>query len=152
MKSKHLSLLKKANAALLERGDTDCLADYFSPNYVAHITGKDVSGGYDLIKHIVTLYHKAFSGITTKVDILTRLPSSVAKDHPGNTPRPIQGVSCNQPPNDMAGNDDESIRGRPHCGGMVHYRSGRTTAAGQEITQEMKRSKESLQKVEPPPA
>jgi predicted ester cyclase len=78
MKSKHLSLLKKANAALLERGDTDCIADYFSPNYVAHITGKDVSGGYDLIKHIVTLYHKAFSGITTKVDILAQQDYRVA--------------------------------------------------------------------------
>ena len=78
MKSKHLSLLKKANAALLERGEIAGIADYFSPSYVAHITGKDASGGHGMIRRVVTLYQRAFSNITTKVEILAQQGDRVA--------------------------------------------------------------------------
>ena len=78
MKSKHLSLLKKATAALLERGEIDRMADYFSPNYVVHLTGKDASGGHDMIRKVVSLYQSAFSGITTRVDLLAQQDDRVA--------------------------------------------------------------------------
>ena len=78
MKSSALSRIRKANKALLERGDGAAVARYFSPDYVAHITGRDVSGGHDLIRDIVALYQKAFSNITTTVEILVQQDDRVA--------------------------------------------------------------------------
>ena len=78
MKTNHLAQLKKANAALLERGDIDTLAKYFAPDYVAHLTGKDLSGGHDMIRTVVDLYQKAFADITTNVEVLVQQADRVA--------------------------------------------------------------------------
>jgi len=78
MKTDILSLLRKANAALLERGETEAIGDYFSLNYVAHITGKDISGGHKMIRQIVAMYQKAFSEITTTLEILAQQGDRVA--------------------------------------------------------------------------
>ena len=78
MKRCHGSQIRKANAALLERGEVAAVADYFAPEYVVHLTGQDVSGGYDMIRHVIALYHKAFAGITTTVDILAQQGDRVA--------------------------------------------------------------------------
>ncbi|MCF7855660.1 MAG: hypothetical protein K9N51_12740 [Candidatus Pacebacteria bacterium] len=68
MKADMLSLLRSANAALLERGEADVIGDYFSPGYIAHITGKDISGGHKMIREIVAMYQKSFAEITTTLE------------------------------------------------------------------------------------
>jgi predicted ester cyclase len=74
----NLSQIKKANAALFERGETDVIEDYFSPDYIVHITGKDITGGHDLIRKVVVMYQKAFSGITTSLEILAQQDDRVS--------------------------------------------------------------------------
>jgi predicted ester cyclase len=78
MKSKNASHLKKANAALIERGDADAIGDYFSPKYIAHTTDKNLEGGHALIRQIVALYQRAFTDITTTLDILAEQGDRVA--------------------------------------------------------------------------
>jgi predicted ester cyclase len=78
MKTDILSQLRKANAALLERGETEVIGDYFSPDYVAHITGKDITGGHKVIRQIVAMYQKAFGEITTSMEILVQQDDRVA--------------------------------------------------------------------------
>lgn len=67
-----------ANAALLERGEARAIADYFSPDYVAHVTDEDLAGGHALIRRIVALYQKAFGDIATTLDILVEQGDRVA--------------------------------------------------------------------------
>jgi predicted ester cyclase len=62
--------IKSANAALMENGNIDAVSDFFSPDYVAHLTGEDITGGHTAIRQIVSLYRRAFSGVKTTVDIL----------------------------------------------------------------------------------
>ena len=78
MKADMLSLLRSANAALLERGEAEVIGDYFSPSYTAHITGKDISGGHKMIRKIVAMYQKAFAEITTTLEILAQQNDRVA--------------------------------------------------------------------------
>ena len=78
MKSDVLSQLRNANAALLERGETEVIGDYFSPGYIAHITGKDISGGHKMIRQIVAMYQRAFAEITTTLEILAQQSDRVA--------------------------------------------------------------------------
>jgi predicted ester cyclase len=70
MKSQHVSQLKKANGALLERGEVDSVGDFFSPAYVVHITGKDVAGGHALIRQVAATYQRAFADISSSIEVL----------------------------------------------------------------------------------
>ena len=70
MKNDISSKIKKATTALLERGDIDAIADYFSPDYIAHATDTDLVGGHALIRKVVTMYQKAFADIEPTLDIL----------------------------------------------------------------------------------
>lgn len=78
MKSNTLSQINKANAALLERGEAGVVEEYFSPDYIVHITGKDITGGHDLIRKVVVMYQKAFSDITTTIEILAQQDDRVS--------------------------------------------------------------------------
>lgn len=78
MKNTNVSRIRRASRALLERGEAGTIPDYFSPEYVAHVTGKDLSGGHELIRQVVTLYHNAFSNITMTFDILVEQGDRVA--------------------------------------------------------------------------
>ena len=72
MKNNRVSQLKKASRAILERGERGAIPDYFSPAYVVHVTGQDLAGGHELIRHVVELYQRAFTKITTTVEILAQ--------------------------------------------------------------------------------
>lgn len=72
------SKIKKASAALLERGETDAVADYFSPDYIVHTTDNDMAGGHALIRKVVAMHQKAFGDIATTLDILAEQDDRVA--------------------------------------------------------------------------
>ena len=78
MNSKYVTLIRKANAALLERGEVEAVGEYFSPEYIVHITGEDLTGGHSLIRRVVAMYRKAFSDITTTLEILVQQSDRVA--------------------------------------------------------------------------
>ena len=70
--------IKEAGAALLERGEAEAVREYFAPDYVAHVTGRDVAGGIELVRQVVALYQKAFSDITSTVEILAEQGDRIA--------------------------------------------------------------------------
>ena len=72
------SIIKKANEALLVRGDADAVGRYFSPDYQVRITGKRLTGGHRMIRQVIALYQTAFSGITTKLERLAEQDDRVA--------------------------------------------------------------------------
>jgi len=72
LKKKHdlAKKVKAANKALMEKGNIDAVSDFFTPDYVAHLTGEDITGGHAVIRQIVSLYRRAFPDIKTSVEIL----------------------------------------------------------------------------------
>lgn len=73
-----VSQIRKANRALLEQGKVDAIGRFFSSEYAAHITGRDATGGHELIRQVVTLYRKAFSDIRSAVEILAQEGGRIA--------------------------------------------------------------------------
>ena len=44
--------IREANAALLGTGDLEAVADYFTSDYVAHVTEKDMTGGHAFVAKV----------------------------------------------------------------------------------------------------
>lgn len=63
-------MIKGASSALLENGELDFVADYFTPDYVAHLTGEDFSGGHPLIQKVIETYRRSFPDIQVTIDVL----------------------------------------------------------------------------------
>lgn len=64
------SKIETANTALFEEGDLDAIADFFSPEYVAHLTELDTTGGHHLVRRYVELVRSAFQDLSVEVDVL----------------------------------------------------------------------------------
>lgn len=72
------SKIKAANHALIENGDHDAIKEFFSPNYVAHLTGQDVAGGHKLVRSLLDLYQGAFPHREVQVEILLENSDRIA--------------------------------------------------------------------------
>ncbi|MCB1207866.1 MAG: ester cyclase [Verrucomicrobiales bacterium] len=64
------SIVRAANHALIENGNSDAIATYFAPDYIAHLTDQDVAGGHKLIRGMLDLYQRAFPSPKVEVEIL----------------------------------------------------------------------------------
>jgi predicted ester cyclase len=62
--------IKSANSALLENGNLAAIGEFFTTDYVAHLTDQDVTGGHDTIRKILGLYQHAFPDLQLRVEIL----------------------------------------------------------------------------------
>lgn len=58
--------IEAANSALIVKGNLNEVADFFTPDYVAHVTGQDFTGGHDVIKKIARTYRRAFFGYRSR--------------------------------------------------------------------------------------
>lgn len=72
------SKIKAANKTLIEKGDHDAIGKFFSPDYVAHLTGQDVAGGHGLVRGMLELYQRAFPRLKVQVDILLEGPDRIS--------------------------------------------------------------------------
>lgn len=70
--------IEAANVALIVHGDLAAVAEYFTTDYVAHVTGQDLSGGHEVVRQVVRAYRRAFSEIDLQVDVLVKAASRVA--------------------------------------------------------------------------
>ena len=70
--------IKAANAALLVDGNLDAVGEFFTPDYIAHVTGEDMALGHSGIQKVLTLYRKAFSDIQVEVEILVEGKDRIA--------------------------------------------------------------------------
>ena len=78
MSRSHASRIEAANSALIVNGDLGAIGEFFSPDYVAHLTDQDITGGHDLVRRIVSAYRRAFRDVHIEVEILVKAKDRVA--------------------------------------------------------------------------
>jgi predicted ester cyclase len=72
------SKIHAANSALIVDGNLDAVADFFAPDYVAHLTDQDITGGHDAIRRVIGMYQNAFSDLEVEVEILVEGTDRIA--------------------------------------------------------------------------
>ena len=70
--------IKAANRTLISEGNHGAVPEFFTADYVAHLTGRDVSGGHKLVREMLELYQRAFPRLTVDVEILLEGADRVA--------------------------------------------------------------------------
>lgn len=70
--------IKAANQKLITNGELAAIEEYFSPDYVAHLTGHNVAGGHTLVRSLLELYQRAFPHPKVQVEILLEGPDRIA--------------------------------------------------------------------------
>ena len=78
MSRSHASRIEAANSELIVNGDLGAIGEFFSPDYVAHLTDQDITGGHDLVRRIVSAYRRAFRDVHIEVEILVKAKDRVA--------------------------------------------------------------------------
>ncbi|MDF1799964.1 MAG: ester cyclase [Planctomycetota bacterium] len=59
-----------AHAALFGSKDMDAIGDFFADDYVAHVTGRDMTGGHAFLRRFLGMLHGAFFDLEVEVQIL----------------------------------------------------------------------------------
>lgn len=77
MPASNAALIAAANDALITNR-TDAAERFFAPGYVAHGTGRDLTGGPDAVRKFVGLLHGAFPDLEVTVEILAETEDRVA--------------------------------------------------------------------------
>ena len=72
------SLIENANCELYTNKNLDAVSDYFAPDYVAHLTRNDMTGGHKAIRQVLDLYHHAFADINVAIQILVEADDRIA--------------------------------------------------------------------------
>lgn len=71
-------LIEEANKTLISDGDLDAIASFFTPDYTAHITGRDFKGGHKVVRDTLGQLQKSFPDIQADVEILVEGEDKVA--------------------------------------------------------------------------
>lgn len=74
----NVKIIELANQTLLINGELDRVADFFTADYVAHVTGRDFVGGHEVVKKMVREYRRAFSQLEISVEVLVKAKSRIA--------------------------------------------------------------------------
>ncbi len=72
------AIVRIANARVLAGGELDRIPEFFTMDYVAHVTGQDLRLGYAGVRRIVALYRRAFPDLEVEVRILVASGKRVA--------------------------------------------------------------------------
>ena len=72
------SKIEAANAELIATGNVDAIGEFFTPDYVAHLTDQDMTGGHDAIRRVVDMYRSVFPDLQVDVEILVEAKDRVA--------------------------------------------------------------------------
>ena len=71
------SRIRAANTALLADGKPDAVGEFFTPDYVAHLTDSDMKG-HDAIRRWLGRLQRAFPDLRVEVEILLKSENRVA--------------------------------------------------------------------------
>lgn len=74
----HATMIVSANDVLLVEGDRNAVDDFFTADYVAHGTDRDLTGGPDGVRSFLDTVHRAFSDLQVDVEILAEAGDRVA--------------------------------------------------------------------------
>jgi predicted ester cyclase len=78
MDQSHAARIKAATAAIVAGGQLDAVDEFFTPEYVAHVTDRDLAGGPAWVRRFVGMLHEAFSDLEVEVEILLESGDRVA--------------------------------------------------------------------------
>jgi steroid delta-isomerase-like uncharacterized protein len=72
------SRIEAANSALMVDGNVDAVGEFFTPDYVAHLTDQEMTGGQGAVRTVLAMYRSAFSDLQVEVEILVEGSDRVA--------------------------------------------------------------------------
>jgi predicted ester cyclase len=72
------SRIEAANAALITRGETAAIGEFFAPRYVVHVGDRDVAGGPAWIRRHLDTMRRAFADPEIEVEVLVEGKDRVA--------------------------------------------------------------------------
>lgn len=72
------SKIHAANSTLLVDGDQNAVGDYFTPDYVAHLTDQETIGGHGAIRGFLGMLRRSFPDLRIEVEILVEAGDRVA--------------------------------------------------------------------------
>jgi steroid delta-isomerase-like uncharacterized protein len=72
------SRIRAANSALTANGNTDAVVEFFTSDYVAHLTDEDMAGGHEAIRRVLGMLRRAFPDLQVQVEILLEGKDRVA--------------------------------------------------------------------------
>lgn len=72
------SKIEAANLALMANGRVDAIGEFFTLDYVAHLTDQDMNGGHAAIRKVLGMYRRAFPDLQVEVEILVEAKDRVA--------------------------------------------------------------------------
>ncbi len=78
MNTSRAAKLRAANAALVVEGDLDAVGEFFTPDYVVHVTGRDMHNGHDGVRGFLVMLRKAFEELQVEVEVLVEAKDRVA--------------------------------------------------------------------------
>lgn len=78
MKPSLVAVLEAANQTLLVDGNLDAVPEYFTPDYVAHLTERDLKGGHAAIRKVLEERRRAFPRLEVEVEVLLERGDRVA--------------------------------------------------------------------------
>ena len=86
--------IQEANEELLNKGNVDMAPEFFAATYVAHLTGRELRGGPEVIQGFVTDLRTAFPDLRVEVEVLFAEGDRVAwqRTHRGTHQGDFMGV------------------------------------------------------------
>ncbi len=103
------SRIYSANTALIVDGNVEAIDEFFTPDYVAHVTDGELSGGHDAVRKVITMLRRAFTGLKVEVEILVEAENRIAWQRT------------------LKGTHDGSFKGFPATGRLLTWRDMVTT-------------------------
>jgi len=67
-----------AHSALFASSNMDAIEEFFAPDYVAHVTERDMDGGHAFLRQFLGMLHRAFPDLEVHVEILLEGEDRVA--------------------------------------------------------------------------
>lgn len=64
------AIIEAATAAVMCNGDTAAIPEYFTSDYVAHLTEEDFTGGHATLRKVAGMYRRSFPDIQVAIGIL----------------------------------------------------------------------------------
>ena len=131
--------IEAATAAVMCKGEIASIPEFFTSDYVAHLTEKDFTGGHATLRNVVGMYRRSFPDIQVTVEILVVNEDRVAWQRTlrATHEASFKGFPCHRPTHRLARDGGESLPRWTDRGRVGDRRSCRATPARQKETQEM---------------
>lgn len=78
MPSPFASTILAANKTLLIDCNLDAIETFFSPDYLAHVTDRNIAGGHDTVHKYLQLLNSAFTELQVDIEILVEGEDRIA--------------------------------------------------------------------------